>query len=410
MGVMVVLTSLSIVVAATTTWAHRTVFKTDAWLSVVGPLPRDPAVAQSIASFAMDEIATVTDLRARILEALPDQLDPLVDTVLTTLRTRVQARIVTFIEGDTFNRVWVEVNRRAHDAIVRILRGESNILQTNANGEVRLNLVPLVYSGLSFLQEHASFALRGHVVPIGVDPVGDPEAAVQALATEFGRPLDTDFAQPVVFQSDSLHAAQQAVHLFDVAFWVALFLPLVLIALTLLLSRNRRRQTVQLAIGALFALLLAQAAIRRLQEQVVNSVGERNRGAVGHTVASAVHGLEVLIVVCLIVAVLVAIAMYLLGRPAWFMRTLAAGHRLLETDRSKRIQTYVAQRASEFAWGGVGVGVIVLWIVGISWVSLAVVAVLLIAWLALIQSLRRRSPAAGSGPTAPTQEAAGHPA
>jgi hypothetical protein len=102
--------------------------------------------------------------------------------------------------------------------------------------------------------------------------------------------------------------------------------------------------------------------------------------------------------------------MYLLGRPAWFMRTLAAGRRLLRSERSVRIQTYVAPRATEFAWGGVGVGVIVLWIVGFSWLSLAVVAVLLLGWLALILSVRRRSPAGRPGPAAPAPEAAGHPA
>ena len=148
MGVLVVVTSLSIVVAATTTWAHRTVFKTDRWLSVVGPLPKDPEVATAIARFTMDELASATDLRARLQAQLPPQLAPLVDPVLNALRSRVQARLVQFIESDAFNQVWVNLNRLAHDAIVKILRGESNRLLTGPNGEVRLNLVPLVYRAL----------------------------------------------------------------------------------------------------------------------------------------------------------------------------------------------------------------------------------------------------------------------
>jgi hypothetical protein len=273
--------------------------------------------------------------------------------------------------------------------------------------------VPLVYRALGFLQENASFVLQGHTVPSGVDPVTDPQAAVAALATEFGRPLDPTFAQPVVFKSDRLKAAQDAVHLFDVAFWVALFLPLVLIAVTLLLSRNRRRTIVQLAIGAVFALILAKAVISRLQEQLVNAVQEQNRGAVRDTLAAGVHDLEALIVWSVILGIVVAIAMYLLGRPAWFVRSLAAVKRGWESDPSVKIQRYVGARPSEFAWGGVGVGVIALWIAGISWLSFVIVALLVAGWAALVEYLRRRYPAAGEpGPGTPsaTTEPAGQPA
>jgi hypothetical protein len=407
MGVLVVLTSLSIVVAATTTWAHQTVFKTDKWLSVVGPLPKDPEVATAIARFAMTEVSSLTDLRARLQQQLPGQLAPFVDPVLDALRTRIQARLVQFIQSDTFNQVWVNLNRAAHDAIVKILRGESNRLLTGPNGEVRLNLVPLVYRALGFLQENASFVLQGQTVPTGVDPLTDPQAAVAALATEFGRPLDPTFAQPVVFKSDSLKAAQDAVHLFDVAFWVALFLPLVLIAVTLLLSRNRRRTAVQLAIGAVFALILTKAVVGRLQEQITNAVAEQNREAVRDTIAAGVHGLEVLIVWCLIVGAVLAVGLYLLGRPAWFVALLAAMKRGWESDRSVKVQRYVGARPAEFAWGGVGVGVIALWIAGISWLSFAIVAVLVAGWVALVEYLRRRYPAAGeSGPGTPATTAA----
>ena len=184
----------------------------------------------------------------------------------------------------------------------------------------------------------------------------------------------------MVFKSDRLKAAQDAVHLFDVAFWVALFLPLVLIAVTLLLSWNRRRTIVQLAIGAVFALILAKAVISRLQQQLVDAVQEQNRGAVRDALSAGVHDLEVLIVWSVIVGIVVAIAMYLLGRPAWFMRLLAAVKRGWESDPSVKVQRYVGARPAEFAWGGVGVGVIALWIAGISWLSFVIVAVLVAGW------------------------------
>jgi hypothetical protein len=104
-GTLVVITSLSIVVALVTTWAHRTVFKTDEWLSVVGPLPKDPDVANAMANFAVTQIGNVTDLRANIQQALPPELAPLTDIVLDRLRPRIEAQIATFIQSDTFNRI-----------------------------------------------------------------------------------------------------------------------------------------------------------------------------------------------------------------------------------------------------------------------------------------------------------------
>lgn len=408
-GTLVILTSLSIVVAVVTTWAHRTVFKTDEWIAVVGPLPREPDVAKAIAGFTMTQVQNMVDLETAVEEALPPELAPLAGIVADRLRPRIEARLATFIQSDTFNRIWVAVNTRVHDAIVRILRGESNRVVTGANGEVSLNLVPLVYQALTFLQEHASFALRGHTVPVGVDPVSDPAAAVQALSTEFGRSLPADFAQPVVFTSDRLAAAQQAVRLFDVAFVVALLLPLVLIAITIFLAKRRRRRTLQLVVGGLLALVLAQVAIKRIQESVVVAIKEPgNRRAVAEVVGAVTHGLNVLILACLITAVVVGVVAYFLGRPAWFVRLLGAGRRAMTTGRALDAQTYAAGHASEFMWGGVAVAVVVWWIVGLSWVSVGIVGGLLLGWLLLVEYVRRSHPAS-QDETAPAEEA-GHPA
>jgi hypothetical protein len=81
-----------------------------------------------------------------------------------------------------------------------------------------------------------------------------------------------------------------------------------------------------------------------------------------------------------------------------------------DSDRSVKVQRYVGARPAEFAWGGVGVGVIALWIAGISWLSFAIVVLLVAGWVTLVEYLRRRYPATGeSGPGTPATaaEAAG---
>jgi hypothetical protein len=399
---LVVLTSLSVVIAATAAWAHRTVFDTDAWLEIVGPLPQERGVADAAAQFVVKQVGEVANLEGAVRDALPDQLDPLIGVVADRVRTLVQTQLTTFVASDTFHDAWVAVNRAAHDAAIRVLRGESTRLVTGPGGEVSLNLVPLVYRGLEFLQDRVSFVLRGHTVPTGVDPVNDPQGAVAALSAEFGRSLPPDFAQPVVFKSESLAAAQKAVRLFDTLFIVALLLPLVLAAIAILLSRRRRRTVIQLAVGAGLAVILAAAVVRRLEENLVDAVkNESGREAFRDTLAAAVHGLKVLLVATLIVGAVVAIVAYLAGRPRWLVRSAEAVRRAGTGERAHRIEAYVAAHESAFIWAGVAAAIVVLWFAGIAWSPFLVTASFLGLWILGVIGLARRATIDGV-PVAPT--------
>src|SRR5204863_3354906 len=133
---------------------------------------------------------------------------------------------------------------------------------------------------------------------------------------------------------------------------------------------------------------------------VVDAIKEPgNRRAAGDVMGAVTHGLHTLIVACLVAVVFVGIAAYLLGRPAWLMRLLGASGRTLSTGRALDAQVYAAGHASEFMWGGVAVAVVVLWIVGLSWLALGILGLLALAWVALIEYLRRRHPASDAGAT-----------
>ena len=64
-GVMVVLTILSITVTTVDTWAHRTLLNTNAWVETVAPLGTDPQVTAALANYVTDQIVTTLDLQAR---------------------------------------------------------------------------------------------------------------------------------------------------------------------------------------------------------------------------------------------------------------------------------------------------------------------------------------------------------
>ena len=56
-GVMVVLTILSITVTTVDTWAHRTLLNTNAWVETVAPLGTNPQVTAALANYVTDQIA-----------------------------------------------------------------------------------------------------------------------------------------------------------------------------------------------------------------------------------------------------------------------------------------------------------------------------------------------------------------
>src|SRR5207342_2207947 len=69
-GVMVVLTILSITVTTVDTWAHRTLLNTNAWVETVAPLGTNPQVTAALASYVTDQIVTTLDLQSRAQNAL----------------------------------------------------------------------------------------------------------------------------------------------------------------------------------------------------------------------------------------------------------------------------------------------------------------------------------------------------
>ena len=72
-GILVVLTRLSITVTTVDTWAHRTLLNTDEWVDTVGPLGTDPQVKAALANFVTTQIVTTLDLEKRAHDVLEQE-------------------------------------------------------------------------------------------------------------------------------------------------------------------------------------------------------------------------------------------------------------------------------------------------------------------------------------------------
>ena len=398
-GILVVLTCLSITVTTVDTWAHRTLLNTNEWVDTVGPLGTDPQVTAALANFVTTQIVTTLDLEQRTHDAL-EQAAPqaafLAAPITNAIEGFVHDKMVAFFASPAWATLWTEANRIAHQQVVNILRGREGTILTNENGQITLNLLPAITVVLQQIQAAAQGILGDRVTLPEVTGTEQVSQAITALSSALGRPLPPDFGQITVFQSDDLAAAQNAVTLFDKLTIALIIFSLLMIGVTLALSVNRRRTAVQLAIGTILGVLIARLIIKRISENVVASIASQNRGAVKAVLDDAFGSLRGFTRWLFAVALLVAVVAFLMGKREWFgaaraqaVRAYGAGKGAAASERP--YAHWIREHADGLQIAGPIVAITLFFFVGVSWVALIVIGALLVLYELWIRSV---SPAA----------------
>ena len=420
--VLVFLTALSVVATTIAVWAHETVFDTGQFMEVVQPALDDPALYAAVSERVSDEIIVALDLEARIaatltgvdeylsqtlIEALDvgdrgqavlDRVDRPSLAVLATpiaaaLETRITEIVDVFITSPEFEARFTNLVEQAHMAGVALLRNDLAELPNVyiENGEVRLNLVPTITEALrvvaSEIRDFLPDVTLPDVIANGVDE------GKQQLAEAVNAQLPEDFGQITLLSEQKLVEAQDAAHRLDQFVWLLVLLSIVLVVVTVAVSPTRRRTVIQLALGIAAGLVIGVAAIRRLESAIVEQISNPNGRAAGESLlGEVVASLRTVAVILVVVALIVAIAAYLLGRPAWITNL---SNRLKSGSTSEQgrsgLDRWIAPRHDAMRIVGIAVAVIVLFITGIGLVSVVVVAGLLALYLWGISTATRRA-------------------
>ena len=206
-----------------------------------------------------------------------------------------------------------QIVERAHSRAMDLLQGDGLSGAISAvDGEVTVNLLPLIGRGLTRLQDLGYF--DDLEIP-DLSAEGDPDAQIAELEQATGRDLPDDFGQLVVYQSAqladrqaSLESAQQALALAKRAVWVLVMLTTVLLVATVLVARNRWRAALWLGLGGVVAMVITRSVVHRVMEEAPEIAAEPGgRAAISAIVDGASTSLRRLAAVILVVAAAVAV-------------------------------------------------------------------------------------------------------
>ena len=217
------------------------------------------------------EVFAAVDVETLLDDVLPSSLDRLAPVMTGGLQAAVDRGLTEAFENPEVQDLVINLVRRAHSAAMRLLQGDGLVDGiTVVDGAVTLNLLPLLDRGLTRLQ---SFGLLSDVDLPDLTAEGDPQQQIAELESALGRDLPDDFGQLVVYESDrlsdaqaSVESAQRALVLAKRALWVLLIATAALIALTIIIARNRWRAAMLLGLGTVAAIVIARTGVRRVRD------------------------------------------------------------------------------------------------------------------------------------------------
>jgi hypothetical protein len=384
-GVLVVLVCILAPLSLLAVWTRNTLLNTDQYVETMAPLAEDPDVQQAIADRIVEALTTNVDLEQEVSDALPPRAAFAAPFVAQGIERFVHEASLRLLESDRFQTLWENANRRAHSAVVAVLTGNEDGRITTKNGEVVVQLGPVVQT----VQEKLS--------SLGVDVFG-------------GSGGERAPRQFVLFKSEGLTKIQGAVDLLDQLAVVLPILLVVMLAAAIALSGNRRRTILRTAIWIAVGMALVLVIFNVGRSFYLDAF--RNRDAAAASYDQILGFLRLSARTALVVAIIVAIGAWLAGPGRTATRIREGVKKIGSGDEGEGIQQSRIGRfvsAHKTLLRAIVIGLALLALVVLSAVTpltVLVIAVLVVVGLVLIEFLGRGTPIPTTSTAAPAEKAA----
>jgi hypothetical protein len=409
-AVLVAVFAILLPVTLTATWAHRTVVNTDAYVATITPIAASPQVQAAASREITNQIYAALNPQQVIARALPPKAAPLAGPLSNGVKGYLQQGINKILASPKFQQLWVTANRFAHAQLITVLNGDSKVLQTT-NGQVVLNLVPLLNEALKNVQARASALVGKNITLPAISGTTIPAAACQKIATAIRRPLPPTCGQIPLFKASALTQAQRAYRAFNRLVLALLIITPLAFAGALWASTRRRRTLLQLAIGGMLTLIVVRRAVIWLQSDLVAQAKPANQAALTVITGQIFHGLFTLTLWFLIGGLILIVLALLSGPYRWAVATRSQARRggqaiahlgsaLAGHASGGATVTWIRRHLDLLRIGGAVIAALALLIFNVNWVTLLIIAALLALYEYGLHRLHQTQPAAQPGPTA----------
>ncbi|WP_229378321.1 hypothetical protein [Streptomyces sp. VRA16 Mangrove soil] len=297
--VLVVLAAILTPLSVVAVWSDALIGDTDRYVQTMAPLADDPdvqnAVANRVTTAVMQQI-NVDDLlsgvspadRPRLEKALGAASGPLTSG-LTSL---VHGTAERFVSSSAFATVWDQLNRTAHAAVDKALTGNGGGAVKVEDGEVRLDLAPVVEKVKQALVD------QGLTVAAKIPTVHTSITVMQSTGT--------------------LAKARTGFRLLQLLSWVLPLIVLLLVAGAVLLARRRRRALITAAIAVAVGALVLGLALWIGRAVYLDALpADVSRPAAESVYDTLIRFLRTAVRVVAVLGAVIALAAWLCGPGRW---------------------------------------------------------------------------------------------
>jgi hypothetical protein len=384
-GFLVVLSVVLLPLAGLSVFVRNLVLDTDNYVDTVAPLAENEAIRDEVADRLTTRLFQRVDVAEEAKEVLPERAAFLAGPISSGVETFVRQAATRVLASDQFAEVWRQANERAHALVVKALTGEGENV-TVKDGDVVLNLSSLIDEVIKRLDE------RG--------------VTVFDSLTEDQKNLEIK-----LFDAEQLEQARSGVNLLDRGRIVLVALVLVFLGVALVLSGNRRRTLIRWGLGVVAAMAVVAALLALGRAIYLNAAegADLSRDAAGAAFDTLVRHLRNGIRVLAVLGILVALGAFLSGPSRAAVRTRQGARSLIHGLGSKAdeagwdagpVGAWVGAHKMALRIAGVALAFVILFFMSRPGpLTLLVLALLLLVYLAAIEFVGRTASAADGTPT-----------
>ncbi len=380
-------------------FARRSFLKTDNFSNRAGELIDDPGVQAALSAYLTEQLNQLIDPQQILEDALPDRAQILAIPLSGAVEGFIGDQVSTFVASDTFAQLWKTAVSTAHREVVRVLEGDTPLLE-ESNDQIVINLLPVINGVLAQIGDQSPEIL-GRSVDLPTITVDDvPDAAREAIGDALGITLDDNFGTFTVYDDGALSSAQEAVSVADKLVWVLVVLAPLAILATLAISPRRRRTLLQLTVGIALSMVLLRRLVFLFQKDLLDYVRiERNVPAVQATSEAFLDPLTNAALWVGIGALVIAAIATLTGPYPWAVRLRrgvvdtgrTVGTAVVNGSQDPATIEWVGANIDRLRIGGAVVGLVLLWWLDLSWLGLLLLALLVGAYELVVHRLAEQA-------------------